>query len=272
LGGVAAKRRADARARTAVVPFPGGSLRDGVARFAPSGRSLMVGFALLALGLGTYAAARESSVFAIRRIELAGAPPPVAAQIRNAVDALRGNSLVALDGSELLRRVDDVPMVSTAVYDRDFPHTLRIVVRPEEPVAVVRRATESWLVSARGRVLERLRRRTRLELPRIWVPAATHVELGAVLPTGGGREAAHALAPLVRAPLPVRIEWVAFRHRELVFQFVSGVELRLGRPDDLRLKLAIARRIVTVLPAATRFLDVSVPERPVAGADSQVSG
>jgi cell division septal protein FtsQ len=164
-----------------------------------------------------------------------------------------------------------VPTVYAARYDRAFPHTLRIVVQPEEPVAVLRRGPDSWLVSARGRVVERLRPRTLLGLPRIWVPAATQVELGQALAPAAGGIAARALEPLVHARFPAHIATVTLAHDELAFQLMSGVELRLGRPEDLRLKLAIARRIVTALPASTQYVDVSVPERPVAGTNPQVS-
>ena len=61
-------------------------LTGRLARVAPSGRSLLVGLALLALGLLAYAGARQTSLFAIRRIELAGAPPQVAAQVRRAFE------------------------------------------------------------------------------------------------------------------------------------------------------------------------------------------
>ena len=54
-------------------------------------------------------------------------------------------------------------------------------------------------------------------------------------------------------------------HGGLVFHLRSGVELRLGDPTDVRLKLAVARRALRGLPAGTAYLDVSVPERPVAG-------
>jgi hypothetical protein len=51
------------------------------------------------------------------------------------------------------------------------------------------------------------------------------------------------------------------------------VELRLGDPTDVRLKLAIARRALAQLPPGATYLDVSVPGRPVAGADNpQLSG
>jgi hypothetical protein len=121
-------------------------------------------------------------------------------------------------------------------------------------------------------VLQRLQPRTRLELPRIWVPAATQVGLGQILLTSAGGTAARALAPLVHARFPVRISTVTLSHDELAFQLAGGVEVRLGRPEDLRLKLAIARRIVTALPAGARYVDVSVAERPVVGTDPRVSG
>ena len=55
----------------------------------------------------------------------------------------------------------------------------------------------------------------------------------------------------------------------------SGLEIRFGDRQDLRLKLAIAPRILaTVAVGATRgYIDVSVPERPVVGsAKSQAGG
>jgi len=42
----------------------------------------------------------------------------------------------------------------------------------------------------------------------------------------------------------------------------------LGEPTDVRLKLAIARRALARLPAGAAYVDVSVPERPVAGPDN----
>ena len=54
------------------------------------------------------------------------------------------------------------------------------------------------------------------------------------------------------------------------------IEIHLGAPVDLRLKIAIAHGIVPglALPAAggPDYLDISVPERPVAGRNSQLSG
>ena len=53
---------------------------------------------------------------------------------------------------------------------------------------------------------------------------------------------------------------------------VSGVALRFGAPSDLALKIAVVRAILPTLHVSGGgYLDVSVPERPVAGTDSQPS-
>jgi cell division protein FtsQ len=267
---VAAKRRAEPPTRAAVLAAPR-LARIDFGRFAPSGRSLWVGLGLLAIALGAYAAGRETSLFAIRRIELVGATPAVAGQVRQAVRDFQGASLVGLNGAELLRQVESVPTVASAGYDRGFPHTLKIVVRPEQAVGVLRAGRRSWLASARGRVIARLPLHRRPDLPRFWLPSATQIELGAILENGAGTSA-RSLAPLGRAGFPARIKTVGLKHEELVYSLGSGIQLRLGRPVDLHLKLAIARRILPRLPGGTAYLDVSVPERPVAGPNTQVSG
>jgi hypothetical protein len=54
----------------------------------------------------------------------------------------------------------------------------------------------------------------------------------------------------------------------------SGIELRLGDASDLKLKLAIARRVLSRLAPAGHgaYVDVSVPERPVALVNPPVEG
>src|SRR5581483_7512794 len=96
----------------------------------------------------------KTSVFAVRRIEIEGAPPTLAAQIRTALEPLEGKSLVSFSRSDADRRVAGFPQIASVRYDRDFPHTLRVMVTVEKAVAVLRKASEAWLVSATGRVLE----------------------------------------------------------------------------------------------------------------------
>ena len=137
-------------------------------------------------------------------------------------------------------------------------------------MAVVRRGLESWLVSGRGRAIARIPNHTRLALPRIWVPTAVPISAGAFLEPDTGKVAAQVVS--LAAGFPARISTATLSHGELTLRLRSGLELRLGDPVDVRLKLAVARRALRLLPAGTTYLDVAVPQRPVAGADSQLSG
>jgi cell division protein FtsQ len=208
-------------------------------------------------------------MFSISAVEVSGAPQPLRAQVRRAAAPLLGTSLLALDGAELRSRLEALPAVVSVDYDRAFPHTLRLTVVPERPVAVLREGRESWLVSARGRVLSRVARGQEEGLARVWVAKATQLTPGAILADGDGGSPARALA--FAGALPARIAVAAVDHRQLLFKLRSGLELRLGEPTDLRLKLAIARRALRALPPGATYLDVSVPGRPVAGQNPQLS-
>jgi cell division protein FtsQ len=257
------------RAREAVAPAPRVSKRLPARRFLPSPRSLAVGFGLLAIAGGAYGVARQTSAFAVGHVEVAGGTPRVQAHVRQEVAAVRGTSLLALDGSALVRRLEALPTVVTASYDRAFPHTLRIEIVPERPVAVVRQGAKAWLLSARGRVISAIPPHGAHALPRIWIPHTTPVAVGGFLPADHAAAVARALALASR--FPAHIALAGLRRDGLLFRLRDGLELRLGDPSDIRLKLAIARLAIHRLPAGTAYLDISVPGRPVAGNNPRLS-
>jgi cell division septal protein FtsQ len=242
-----------------------------LARILPSGRSLLIGFVLLAGGILSYVVARQTSAFALRTIEVRGAPPSVERQVRTALGPLHGQSLLALDTQEIEQRLAELPAVGAASYDRAFPHTLRIWVSPELPVAVLRSGPGAWLISAHAKVLRRLGRPLP-NLPRVWVGSGTKPRVGFVPGDTGLTRAAELVAAASRAEprLAKRITTVRFDDGRLTFVLRSGTELRLGSPAHLQLKLAVATRLLRVIPQAERqgisYIDLSVPARPVAGA------
>ena len=268
---MAARRQSRPRTRAAVVHLPartGGGLARRLARLLPSGRSLLVGFALLGAAAGGYEIARSTSLFAIERIEVRGAPPEAAARIRATLKPVGGTSLLTLAPDEVEERVAALAEVASVSYDRSFPHTLVVTVRVEEPAVVVRRGEESWLVSLRGRVVRPLEQGARPGLPRVWVTPATRLTAGGYVGDPAAERAIRAVAALRAEPLPTSVRSVRGERGELAFRLVSGLELRLGTEADLHLKLAVAARILADLPprwqGGPTVLDVSVPERPVA--------
>ena len=246
--------------------LPRGAAGDRLelSRLAPSGRSLLTGILILLTGFGLYAIARTTSAFAVDRVAVHGASPEVAADVRKALAPARGESLLRLDLRDLVRRAESVPMVASASLDRSFPHTLSIAVVPEVPVAVLRQGSSSWLVAAGGRVVAELERGVRPGLPRIWLTRTVDVRVGESL-QGIQRRAVAAVAPLVDAPLPSAVTSVEVGRDELTLALRSGIELRLGDTTDLAVKLEVARRVLPRIGGLHGYLDVSVPERPVAG-------
>jgi len=238
-------------------------------RFVPTRRSLAIGLGLVAFALLAYLVARETPLFAVDRIEVQGAPPRVAGQVRQALASLVGRPLVGLDGSEVLRRVDALPTVISASYDRAFPHTLRVTVVPERPAAVVRSGANSWLVSTRGRVMQRLPLRAEPGLPRVWIPAHAQAPVGSILDRSQARVAVRAVG--LAGALAPRVSTATYKGGTLVFHLRSGLELLLGTAVDVKLKVAVAERALALLPSGSSFLDVSVPGRAVSGAGSSMA-
>ena len=245
-------------------------------RFAPSGRSFAIGACLVLVAGGLYALARETSMFAVRSIEVEGATPALVAEVRAELRAFDGHSLVALNGDAVEQRVNALAAVRSSVVDRAFPHTLRIRVFPELPVAVLRRGAESWLVSARGRVIATIPLGASRDLPRIWLPSRTEISKGAFLADEPGALAARSLAAVVGSGFAARVAFVRALDGQITLGLRGGLEIQLGAPIDLRLKIAIARSILPTVALPGRggpdYLDITVPERPVAGRNSQPSG
>jgi cell division protein FtsQ len=261
--------RRDPSGRAAVATLPRAS--PSLGRLLPSGRSLLVAFALVAAAVGAYALARETSMFAVRRIDVVGAPPRVAAHVRAALGSVAGTSLLALDGSSVDRRLAGLPDVASARYDRAFPHTLRVVVRPEVPVGILRLGSKAWLVSARARVVALAAPSRRSRLARIWAPAGTTVELGGTVVNPLIARAVRALSTLAATEPTLAVRDVRSTDRELTLLLRSGVAVELANAQALALKLAVAERILPHV-RGSGSLDVSVPERPVFTANSQPAG
>lgn len=242
-------------------------------RYLPSGRSVIVGIAIALIALGAYVGARESSIFAVRKLDVRGGNAQTRAQVRAALSGELGTSLLKIDRGTVAARLAGVSSVLRFTYDRDFPNTLRVIVRREVPVLVLRQSSNAFLVAATGRVLKPLPHPLLSHLPRLWVKASVPVVVGERLPPTDA-SAAHALAAANNAHLPGGVRSIASSRGSFALDLGTGLELRLGQPNDVLLKLAIAKRILRQTGAAVDpgYLDVSVPERPVLSVNPQLGG
>jgi len=233
----------------------------------------LLGFAIVAGAAGLYLLARSTPMFALNGIEVAGAPPAVSAHVRAALAPLEGQSLLALDTGEIERRLASLPEVASFSYDRAFPHTLRVTVRAEYAVAVARRGPQAWLVAASARVIAVIPAHARPALPRIWLAHSGEPEVGAAITDRFGLRAVRTLALARLAHFQGRVRMVRVREHDLTFLLASGLELRLGELRSIRLKLAVAARILPEILAqgGYAYVDLGVPDRPVAGLNPKVS-
>ena len=235
-----------------------------------------------AVALGTCAllallslAARETPIFAVRTIEVTGAPKDVRFAAEQAARPFLGESLAALDGSALVDELEALPTVRSATYDRAFPSTLRIVVQPERPLAVARIGRDRWVVSERGRIVRAATDETASALPRFRLPGVSGTQPGRFL-TDPTAKTILALLTLLPKRFPARVVTVELEEAELTMALRTewgNPELRLGDPADMGVKLEVAALLLRSLSAEERaaaaYLDVSVPERAVVGSESQ---
>jgi cell division septal protein FtsQ len=225
-----------------------------------------------------YLAARETPVFAVRTIEVSGAPKAVRADVEAAARPFVGESLAALDGNALIEELESLPGVRSATYDRAFPSTLRIFVERERPVALARLGPDRWIVSDRGRIISAATQGAEPMLPRFRLPPLSGLQPGRFLTDPQARAI---LAALVQLPdrFPAQVTAVALVESDLTLALRTDwgqPELRLGDAVEVGLKLEVAGLVLRSLSAderlATAYIDVSVPERPVIGStlNSQV--
>ena len=233
-------------------------------RFVPSGRSLLVTFGTaVAIGLA-YWIAYSTPVFAVDDVEIRGAPPALEREVERATHDLLGRSLVSVDADEVEGTLRALPAVAGVSIDRAFPDTLVVRIAPERPVAVIRGGTSAWLATGAGKVIREIEVGTERRMPRLWVHKGTTIRVGGQIPAGLV-PATRALAEAHNAGIASRVKGVRTTGDELMLVLRHGLEIRLGRAADLGMKLVIARKVLALVDSGTTYVDVSVPQRPVAG-------
>lgn len=212
-------------------------------------------------------------MFAVQRVEVTGARPSVLQRVDAALAPLDGTSLLSLNAADIDGRLSPLRDVSLVSYDRAFPHTAKIVVSAERPVAVLRRGSQAWIVTERGRVLEPIGDPHASNLPRIWDANAPVPSAGELLAGEEALRPARLLGGVLSADpgLFTHVREARFVDSDLVLVLGTGTEIRLGDAEDLALQLAVAERVLDAAGSGAQYVDVSVPERAVVHR-SQVSG
>jgi cell division protein FtsQ len=214
-----------------------------------------------ATGWAGYLQLRDVSILRVRQVEITGLEKGDAPAIRRALRQT-GSRMTVLHvrQDELERAVDAFPVVRSVSASVDFPSTLHIEVNRQVPVAALTTAAgRRAAVAADGTLLPRVDTR------RLATVRAKAIPGGAKLEEQPARALVAVLgeAPAELRPLLARAYATDHGIRVAVRE---GPVLRFGGAARAAAKWAAATRVLADPGSkGARFVDVRLPERPVAG-------
>ncbi|MGI8713342.1 MAG: cell division protein FtsQ/DivIB [Solirubrobacteraceae bacterium] len=220
----------------------------------------MIVVALALLG-GAWLWLRQSSLVAVKRVDVVGVSGPDASQIRSAlVSAADTMTTLNVQMSHLRTAVSLYPVVKHLLVSTQFPHGMRIQVIEQVPVALVEVDGRRTAVAGDGTLLRDAG--TGAPLPTITLavaPGGTHL-------TGAARSE---VAMLAAAPyqLLAKVAQVSSDPTHgLVAQLRNGPRVYFGSGAQLMAKWdAVTEVLADAHSAGADYIDVTVPARPAAG-------
>jgi cell division protein FtsQ len=203
---------------------------------------------------------RNSSLVGVDRVTVTGIRGPQATAIRAALtQAALDMTVLHVRDDALRTAVEPYPVVRSLRTQTDFPHGLRITVNAYEPIAALQAGGRLTAVAADGTVLRGAPARG---LPLVRVRAT---------PGGDRTRDARALGAidlLATAPpaLRARVARIYRGPRGLAASVQNGPRLYFGGAARFDAKwLAAAQVLAQRSSRGASYVDLRVPERPVAG-------
>jgi cell division protein FtsQ len=229
----------------------------------PSPKVIAAVVAVVALGFGAWLWFRDSSLVAVKRVAVTGVSGPDSARIRDALETA-GRNMTTLDVKmgQLNTAVGPYPVVKKLQVSTQFPHGMRIHVVEEIPVAEVEVGGRAVAVAGDGTLLHDAA--TTAQLPQLQLPSSP----------GGTQLTSHDGLPLVTLLAAAPYQMLSHVSQAsmssshgLVAQLRNGPSIYFGGADRLGAKwIAADEVLVSSGSAGAEYIDVSDPERPVAGA------
>jgi cell division protein FtsQ len=219
--------------------------------------------ALAALLVGGYLLwLRDSSLVRVETVTVTGLTSDDAARMRAALTAAAEEmTTLHVERGKLEDAIAAFPVVRSIDVQPDFPSGMRIHVVEHRPAALLISGPARVPVAADGSVLRGLPVGRKLPAVRLdRPPPARRLSRGAAL-------AAVQVAGGLPGALGGRVEEVRLDGASgVIVPIQDGPKLIFGRPTRLKAKWAAAVRVLADEDAAgAAYIDVRIPERPVAG-------
>ena len=232
---------------------------------SPRLRRRLVAAALLAtLIAGLYVFwLRDSSLVAVEQVSVTGLTSRDSERVRAALTSTAETmTTLHVDVERLERAAAAFPVVAAVEVTRDFPHGLAVHVVEHRPAALADLDGRRVPIAGDGSVLAGMP--VEGDLPTIELSGALPPRR---LPAGAARDSAR-VAGGAPAVIARRLESVGREGgaRGVVAQVEDGPEIVFGAADRVAAKWAAALRVLADEEAAgAAYVDVRIPERPVAG-------
>jgi cell division protein FtsQ len=243
---------ASARLRATLTPDPRLRRRLAVAALVAA---LIAGLYFLWL--------RDSSLVAVEQVSVTGLTSRDSDRLRAALTSTAETmTTLHVEPERLERAAAAFPVIAAIEVDRDFPHGLTIHVIEHRPAAVVDVNGRNVPIAGDGSVLAGMP--VEGDLPTIEISGGLPQRR---LPPGAARDSAR-VAGGAPAVIARRLESVGREGgaRGVVVQVEDGPEIVFGGAERVAAKWAAAVRVLADEEAAgAAYVDVRIPERPVAG-------
>jgi cell division protein FtsQ len=224
-------------------------------------RAAVWALAVIALLLAAGLWLRDSPLVAVQQVTVTGLSGPESARVTAQLEsAARDMTTLHVRVDQLRSVVAPFPVVKSVSASAEFPHTLRITVTENTPVAAVLVDGTRLPVGGDGLLLRGADQRTLPAVPMSVTPGGDHVV---------DKTALRAIAALAAAPPALRrrvTRAITTRQGGLTLDLSNGPELRFGGADRLAAKWAAAAAVLAdTSSAGAAYLDLRYPERPAAG-------
>ena len=229
---------------------------------------LLCGTAAMVALIGLYYTVRASPIFDVHAVTVSGGNTKLNATVQSAAEqAAQGKSLLAFDTGALHSELQAMPWVRAVTVDRDFPNTLSVDLVLYKPAVAVTAGDHTYLVAGDGHVIATTAKPSP-HLVSVVLPADSKLAVGT---TSNDRQLGSALWLLHSTPAWFRHQFgaiTAIEPRQGTLNATMGakMQLRLGAPSQLDLKMRVVERTLGKLSAhdrrGIRYIDVSAPNRP----------
>jgi cell division protein FtsQ len=230
-------------------------------------RALMIRAALaVAVVVGIFvgwSALAHSTLFTIETITVEGARELSVEEVIAVADIKPADTLLGLDESAVVDRLEAVAWIADADVVRKFPSTILLRVEERERFLMIDAGDTFWALDRYGRVLGESMPDTATPVPLVRdVPTFTP-EVGAIVKAPEVSNAIEVLAgitPELRAQVR---SMSSPGPEETALMTTDHVEIMIGRAEQLREKSLLALEIMADQGSAVVFIDVRSLERPV---------